>query len=268
MASIFENPPQESRIFSAPAVASQPWAKIAAAFLAGTACAVLAINFPTGSSTESPELARQADLQAAQSAKVSSSAESAAPAKALPPVEPAPPPASATGAALQDASKLAEAAPPSPDAADAPEVAAATADGLACEQQTWPYVDRMCGGSGANSGQTMRSVRVIPADRSAPSTLTTAVPSPSPAGRTTDGLSRGQASATPQEAPAPQVGAVAAIDSSAQGNVPMPLPQTWDAGAGCARAGNDKQPSAGNGRPNRAGRFSTVRAGAALGPRL
>jgi hypothetical protein len=67
--------------------------------------------------------------------------------------------------------------------------------GDSCEQQAWPYIDQQCRGAQPDRGT--RAVRVVSTDRTAPSTLVTAVPPPPPGAvsRTTDGHLYGQASA-------------------------------------------------------------------------
>jgi hypothetical protein len=87
------------------------------------------------------------------------------------------------------------------------------ADALNCDEQTWPYVDQKCS-TGAT--QTTRPVRVIPTDRSAPSSVVTAAPPRAPAAR---------APASGRNAPAASTNANAEGSRSTTGSAPADEPR-------------------------------------------
>jgi hypothetical protein len=211
MASMFEGPPQDSRIFAAPDTPlryrhpARSVRLVGAAFAAGAACAFLVLRFAADTPKApppAPKLARQADAPV--------------------PRAPAAPPQPAQGANVAAAP---EPAPPAETANAPADVAAAPPDEASCERQTWPYVNQQC--VDAAPEQATREVRVIPTDRSAPATVVTAKPQP-----TTDGKAAND-SFMPRRPP-PRVGAVpigvptpAASDASGmvEENVPMPVPR-------------------------------------------
>lgn len=212
MSSLFEASPQDSRIFAAPAVPSRSWPKVVAAFAAGAACTFMVVLF----FAQAPRVSRPPPA-----AKVAERADSSK----------VPQPATSSIAATTEAAKHATspdaskqpAAVPAQDSSRAAEVPApmATPDGAAkatnevpCERQTWPYVNHGCADAG--SDQATRAVRVIPADRSAPSTVVTAKPQPTP--RTTDGMATNEASVALRR---PATDGL----SQDQVEVPMPLPK-------------------------------------------
>jgi hypothetical protein len=194
MSSPFEGPPQDSRIFSAPAQPSRPWTKMIAAFAAGMAFTFLIVTFFSATPPASQPETKAS--QRTQSPRV---------AKTHPPAEPTK--ADAAAGATQDTSVAATASLPEPSSkpADTPASAAVDASDAAakqardaCAQQTWPYVSHECGGTDSNADQTTRAVRVIPTDRSAPSSVVTAVP-PTPPGRSTDGAAPKKPSAATEK---------------------------------------------------------------------
>jgi len=189
MSSMFEGPSQPSRIFSAPPQRRLFWPKVLGAFAAGVVVTVLITKIPSDPNpvpapVTSSKLSRvEAAKQREQAAKVEQERKAATRGEAsgsdTRPGElaGAPAPAAQGGTASpapQPDSTTAARAPAAP-AAD-PNQIAKQADELNCAQQTWPYVDEKCREANGNANQSTRPVRVIPTDRSAPSSVTTAAP--------------------------------------------------------------------------------------------
>lgn len=228
MSSMFEGPSQPSRIFSAPPPRRLFWPKVIGAFAAGVVCTILISRIPSDSSpvpppVQSSKLSRvEAAKQRAETRKTAQRAESKAPARteaapndarpselagAATPSESRPAESSAVPQSESTASAPAAASPAAPSTADV----ARQADALNCDEQTWPYVDQKCN-TGAT--QTTRPVRVIPTDRSAPSSVVTAAPSRAPAAGS--------------NAPAASTNANAEGSRSATGSAPADEPRQFN----------------------------------------
>jgi hypothetical protein len=190
MSSMFEGPSQPSRIFSAPPQRRLFWPKVLGAFAAGVVVTVLITKIPsnpnpvpapvTSSKLSRVEAAKQREQAAKAEQERKAAARSEAPNNDTRPGElaGAPPPAAQGGTASpapQSDSTTAAQAPAAP-AADPNQQIAKQADELNCAQQTWPYVDDKCREANGSANQSTRPVRVIPSDRSAPSSVTTAAP--------------------------------------------------------------------------------------------
>jgi hypothetical protein len=187
MSSLFEGSPQDSRIFAAPAAPGRSWPKIVAAFAAGATCTFVLVMFFAQAPRVSRPLPAAKVAQHADSSKVPQPSTAAIPGAAK---RAASPEASKQPAAVpaQESSRAADVPVPAPTAT--PDGAAKATNEVPCERQTWPYVNHECADAG--SDQATRAVRVIPTDRSAPSTVVTAKPQPTP--RTTDGMATNEAS--------------------------------------------------------------------------
>jgi hypothetical protein len=206
MSEKFDVPREHSRILSSPYTPSQPWTKIIIAFAAGLACAMLVITatfvWPRGNSDSAKVTAESSRVALAKKATT-------------------PAPKATDEPAPRDEAQPADASG-SPDAANATP-SEATAQDDPCAREAWPYVSQKCAGK-----QRTRNVRVITTDRTAPSTIVTAVPETSPrdtdpAPRTTDGAAPSAASvalAPSQAAP------VESAPSAATPNAPAPAQET------------------------------------------
>jgi hypothetical protein len=208
MSSLFEGSPQDSRIFAAPAAPGRSWPKVVAAFAAGAACTFVMFF------AQAPRVSRPLPTaNVAQHADSSKLPQPATPTAATTEAakRAAPPDASKQPAAVpaQESSRAVEAPVPSPTAT--PDGAAKATNEVPCERQTWPYVNHGCADAG--SDQATRAVRVIPADRSAPSMVVTAKPQPTP--RTTDGMATNEASVALRRP---------ATDGLSQDQVEVPMP--------------------------------------------
>jgi len=238
MSSPLEGAPQNSQIFSVPAVVRRSWLKLAAAFAAGVAfaagaaCSVLVITVLTAphKAAQPQETHPRTPTEAASDASPLPAARTEQPAALSSP--------QASQASASPAGPLPAAPAPvansAPAAADPDDPGAKPSADLNCERQTWPYVDHRCARPDAN-GRAKRSVRVIATERSAPATITTAVPvrvqhttdglAPPPgsaAHRTTDGSSgdvTARAPAASDRAQRPGGNIAAATD------VPLPRPK-------------------------------------------
>ena len=190
MTSLFQGSPQDSRIFAAPAAPSRSWPKVVAAFAAGAACTfVVVMLFAQAPRVSRPppaaKVAQRADSSNVPQPATSSLAATAEAAKRAAPADASKQPAAVPA---QNSSRAAEVPVPAPTAT--PHGAATATNEVPCERQTWPYVNHECADAG--SDRATRAVRVIPTDRSAPSTVVTAKPQPTP--RTTDGMAENEAS--------------------------------------------------------------------------
>jgi len=190
MSSMFEGPSQPSRIFSAPPQRRLFWPKVLGAFAAGVVVTVLITKIPsnpnpvpapvTSSKLSRVEAAKQREQasKAEQERKAAARGEASSNDTRPGELAGAPPPAAQAGTAPpapQPDSTTAAQAPAAP-AADPNQQIAKQADELNCAQQTWPYVDEKCREANGSANQSTRPVRVIPSDRSAPSSVTTAAP--------------------------------------------------------------------------------------------
>jgi hypothetical protein len=211
MSEKFEVPPEHSRILSSPYTPSQPWSKIIIAFAAGLACAVLVITatfvWPRGNSDSAKVTAESSRVALAKKATT-------------------PAPKATDGSAQRDEAQRADTSASTESANAAPSEPTAQDD--PCAREAWPYVSQKCAGK-----QRTRNVRVITTDRTAPSTIVTAVPETSPrasepAPRTTDGSAPPAASvalAPTQAAPAESASNAATSAASAAPIAPAPSEQ-------------------------------------------
>jgi hypothetical protein len=106
------------------------------------------------------------------------------------------------------ATPAAETRPAATQAANPP----AAAEGAEDKSCSWPYVDQRCAEADTNSGRSTQPVRVIPTDRGAPSTLTSAPAAPSESKQIGSIASSSPTPATPA---APPVAAAAPAQPSA-----------------------------------------------------
>ena len=218
--------------------------KIVAAVLGGLLCADLVARIPLGATNEGsdPAARESAANFASRTETTGTSAPAPSPQVAAAPVA-APAPEPARSAAPEPKVTPPSAAAPAP-AAPAPEQQAQAsaaeadnnqADGVLCEQQTWPYLEGRCKEAAAASATSAnRQVRVIGKESTAPAVVVTPLP-PETAGPrrnavTTPGTQANQPggdqmtlAAAPTEAKPEQADAA---PMSANVSMPRPAPES------------------------------------------
>ena len=160
--------------------------KIVAAVLGGLLCADLVARIPLGATNEGsdPAARESAANSASRTETTGTSAPAPSPQVAAAPVA-APAPEPARSAAPEPKVTPPSAAAPGATApapaqqarASAAEADNNPADGLPCEQQTWPYLDGRCKEAAAASAMSAnRQVRVIGKESTAPAVVVTPLP--------------------------------------------------------------------------------------------
>jgi hypothetical protein len=157
--------------------------KIIAAVLGVLLCADLITRVPFGSLLAGPEPAVSSTTGAAMETSASA-ANPTRPAARRPELaaakepQPAPAPASQIPPSVQQPNAAASPAQQSASQDSEPK----TAEGLPCEQQTWPYIDSRCKDANNEAPPPAnREVRVIGKDSTAPATVVTPLPADAPA---------------------------------------------------------------------------------------
>src|SRR5262245_30705707 len=207
MSASLPDPPEHSRILqsSPPAMPTQPWIKIIIGFTLGVVCTFLLSTYLLAPSKPLQPDSRMAKWAESKNAEAAKSA-----------------PATGGTANAQESSGRTDAS--SPDDSASRDAAAATNAGDPCDRQTWPYVSHECA-----AAQRTRNVRVIPTDKSAPTTIVTAAPTVTPPPPATNGQG------PHQEPPA------AGVSMPSSGAAARTDPDARSASAGCGRprAGRD-----------------------------
>ena len=208
MSASLPDPPEHSRILqsSPPAMPTQPWIKIIIGFTLGVVCTFLLSTYLLAPSKPLQPDSRMAKWAESKNAEAAKSA-----------------PATGGTANAQESSGRTDAS--SPDDSASRDASAATNAGDPCDRQTWPYVSHECA-----AAQRTRNVRVIPTDKSAPTTIVTAAPTVTPPPPATNGQGPHQEPpaagvSMPSSAPAPRP-APAPTPATAPPAVAAPAPVT------------------------------------------